>query len=133
MLKLEVVTPERRVLDVEVDTVTIPTASGEAGILPHHAPLISAVTPGVMVYTTRGTAEKIVVSSGFVEVNNDRVSVLVDAAESAHEVDVDAARADRETAERAIAAAGMVPADEAASSREALEHAAARLAVAGCR
>jgi F-type H+-transporting ATPase subunit epsilon len=133
MLKLEVVTPERRVLDVEVDTVTLPTASGEAGILPNHAPLISAIAPGVLVYTAKGNPEKLVVSSGFVEVNDDRVSVLVDLAEAAHEIDVDSARGDREKAERAIAAAGLVPADAAASSREALDYAAARLAVGSGR
>src|SRR4051794_21698225 len=103
MLKLEVVTPERRVLDIEVDTVTIPTASGEAGILPHHAPLISAISPGVMVYTAKGAAEKMVISRGFVEVNDDRVAVLVDSAEASDEIDADAARSDREAAERAIA------------------------------
>jgi F-type H+-transporting ATPase subunit epsilon len=133
MLKLEVVTPERRVLNAEVDAVTVPTASGEAGILPNHAPLISAVSPGVMVYTSKGAAEKMVVSSGFVEVNSDKVSVLVDMAESAAEIDVDSARTDREAAERAISAAGLVPQDQATSSREALEHASARLLVAAGR
>jgi F-type H+-transporting ATPase subunit epsilon len=130
MLKLEVVTPERRVVDSEVDAVTLPTSSGEAGILPHHAPLISAISPGVMVYTAKGVSEKMAVSSGFVEVNGDKVSVLVDTAESSAEIDVDAARADREAAEKAVAAAGLVPAEEAANWREAVEHAAARLSVA---
>src|SRR3954451_12393713 len=133
MLKLEVVTPERRVIDTEVDTVTLPTASGEAGILPNHAPLISAVSPGVMVYTSKGSAEKMVLSSGFVEVNHDKVSVLVDSAEMPGEVDVDSARSEREAAERAIAAAGMVPEEEATSSRELLDHAAARILIASGR
>jgi F-type H+-transporting ATPase subunit epsilon len=133
MLKLEVVTPERRVIDAEVDTVTLPTASGEAGILPNHAPLISAISPGVMVFTSKGATEKMALSSGFVEVNRDKVSVLVDKAESAEEVDVEAARSEREAAERSIAAAGLVAEDEALSSREALDHAAARLTVASGR
>jgi len=133
MLKLEVVTPERRVIDTEVDTVTLPTASGEAGILPNHAPLISAVTPGVMVYTSKGAAEKMVLSSGFVEVNHDKVSVLVDSAEMPDEVDVDSARSEREAAERAITAAGLVSEEEATSSRELLDHAAARILIASGR
>lgn len=81
MLKLEVVTPERRVLDNEVDSVTLPTESGEAGILPNHAPLISALKPGVLTYTQKNVSEKLTVSAGFVEVNADRVSVMVDAAD----------------------------------------------------
>ena len=48
MLKLEIVTPERRVLDTEVEMVTIPTASGEAGILTNHAPLLSELKAGVL-------------------------------------------------------------------------------------
>jgi F-type H+-transporting ATPase subunit epsilon len=47
-LRLEIVTPEKRVFDDEVDFVTVPTASGEAGILTHHAPLISALKQGIL-------------------------------------------------------------------------------------
>jgi F-type H+-transporting ATPase subunit epsilon len=133
MLRLEIVTPEKRILDAEVDSVTVPTASGEAGILPNHAPLISALKPGVLTYTNRGATDKLVVSSGFVEVNTDTVSVMVDSAESASEIDVNAAKADRETAEKAVAAAGLVEAEVAAETREALEHASARVQLASSR
>lgn len=130
MLKLEIVTPEKRVLDAEVDSVTVPTATGEAGILQNHAPLISALKPGVLSYSVKGTAEKLAVSGGFVEVNSDRVSVLVDTAETADEIDVAAARSDVDIAEKAIATAGMVASDAASDSRDALEHASARLKLA---
>jgi F-type H+-transporting ATPase subunit epsilon len=130
MLKLEIVTPERRVLDAEVDYVTVPTASGEAGILPSHAPLISALKPGILTYANKNTSEKLVVSGGFVEVNSDKVAVLVDTAETADEIDVAAARNERETAEKAIAAAGLVDAEIAADTRDTLDHAAARLQLA---
>jgi F-type H+-transporting ATPase subunit epsilon len=62
MLKLEIVTPEKRVLDAEVDSVTVPTASGEAGILPHHAPLVSALKPGVLAYSVKGSTDRIAVA-----------------------------------------------------------------------
>jgi len=81
MLKLDIVTPEKRVLDTEVDYVTLPTESGEAGILPNHAPLISALKPGMLTYTQKNVNEKLTVSAGFVEVNADRVSVMVDTVE----------------------------------------------------
>jgi len=130
MLKLEIVTPEKRVLDAEVDSVTVPTTSGEAGILANHAPLISALKPGIMTYTNRSSTDKLVVSGGFVEVNSDVVSVMVDSADTADEIDLQAAKADRDAAEKALAAAGLVEAEVAAETREALEHASARVQLA---
>lgn len=133
MLRLEIVTPEKRVLDAEVDSVTMPTASGEAGILPNHASLVSVLTPGILSYAVKGTTEKFAVSGGFVEVNNNKVAVLVDAAETADEIDAEAARSDREAAERSLVVAGTASADDLAAPREALDHAAARLQVASGR
>src|SRR6476661_6011820 len=104
MLKLEIVTPEKRVIDAEVDSVTVPTATGEAGILPNHAPLISALKPGILSYSNKGSVEKLAVSGGFVEVSNDQVSVLTDSAENAGEIDAVAARADKDAAEKELAA-----------------------------
>jgi F-type H+-transporting ATPase subunit epsilon len=86
MLRLEIVTPERRVLDETVDSVTIPAVNGEVGILPNHAPLISALKSGILAYTKGGTTEKLVVSGGFVEVGADKVSVLTDIAETSEDI-----------------------------------------------
>jgi len=131
MLRLEIVTPEKRVIDADVDAVTVPTASGEVGILPAHAPLVSALKPGVLAYSIKGSNERLAVSGGFVEVNNDRVAVLVDSAESADEIDALTARADRETAEKGLTSGGPITAEEAELGREGVELADARLAVAG--
>ena len=114
MLKLEIVTPEKRVLDTEVDSVSVPTASGEAGILPNHAPLISALKPGVLSYTTKGSTERLAISGGFVEVSSNKVAVLADTAETGAEIDVDAAKAEREAAEKALVAAGGLVEDSEA-------------------
>jgi len=130
MLRLEIVTPEKRIIDADVDAVTVPTASGEVGILPAHAPLVSALKPGVLAYSMKGSNERLAVSGGFVEVNNDRVAVLVDSAESADEIDASRARAERETAEKALASGGPITAEEAELSREGVELADARLTVA---
>ena len=75
MLRLEIVTPERRVLDESVEAVTIPTASGEAGILTNHAPLVSALKPGVLSYSLKGATERVAIAGGFVEVSSNNVSV----------------------------------------------------------
>jgi F-type H+-transporting ATPase subunit epsilon len=130
MLKLEIVTPERRVLDTEVEMVTIPTASGEAGILSNHAPLVSELKAGVLSYSLRGNTDRLAIASGFVEVSGNKVSVLTDAAESPDEIDVAAARAERDAAEKELAAAASADIDSTVALRERLEAADTRLKVA---
>lgn len=102
MLNLEIVTPEKKVLSEAVDTVTVPTAIGEVGILTSHAPLISTLKPGVLSYTKGGATEKMVVSGGFVEVSADNVSVLADIAETSGEINVEAAKTERDLAEKEL-------------------------------
>ena len=130
MLKLEIVTPEKKVVETDADSVTVPTASGEAGILPNHAPLISALKPGILEFTNRGASERIAIAGGFVEVNHDKVTVLADSAEKAGDIDATAARADLEAAQKAIAAAATQPVEETEALREQLDSANARLQLA---
>ena len=130
MLKLEIVTPEKKVYDEMVDAVTVPTASGEAGILPNHAPLISALKPGILSYTNKGTTERLAISGGFVEVSSNKVAVLTDTAETAGEIDADAARAERDDAEKSIAAHSTAAFDTTEADRERLDAANAKLQLA---
>lgn len=127
MLRLEIVTPEKRVLDAEVDSVTIPTASGEAAILQNHAPLVSALKPGIVAYSVKGATDKLVISGGFVEVNSNFVSVLADSAEKAEDVDPASAKSEMDAAEKAMAAAGLLAAEDASIYRDKLDLASARL------
>lgn len=130
MLKLEIVTPERRVLDTEVEMVTIPTASGEAGILTNHAPLLSELKAGVLSYSLRGNTDRLAIAAGFVEVSGNKVSVLTDAAETPDEINVEAARAELAAAEKDLAAAASDDIDSTAALRERYEAAETRLKVA---
>jgi len=130
MIKLEIVTPERRVFDEMVDSVTVPTETGEVGILPNHAPLISALKSGILSYSNRGTSDKMVVSGGFVEVNTDKVSVLTDVAEKADEIDVEAAKAERDAAQKVLGSAFSGTEDEFEAEKARLERAEARLMLA---
>jgi F-type H+-transporting ATPase subunit epsilon len=131
MLKLEIVTPEKKVLDESVDSVTIPTATGEIGVLPNHAPLISALKSGILTYTVKGATDKLVVSGGFVEVSTDQVSVLTDVAERADEIDAEAAKTERDAAEKALTAANAGSAEDFEVEKERLERAQARIQLAG--
>jgi F-type H+-transporting ATPase subunit epsilon len=130
MLRLEIVTPERRVLSETVDSVTVPAANGEIGILPNHAPLISALKSGVLTYTRGGATERMVVSGGFVEVGMDRVSVLTDIAETAADINIEAARLEREQAERVLGAWSGSEEDFEVE-KDKLERAQARLQLTG--
>lgn len=129
MLKLEIVTPEKRVLDAEVETVTVPTANGEIGILQGHAPLISILSSGILSYVAGGKTEKLIVSGGFVEVGANTVSVLADVAETGEEVNVEAARAEQSEVEKILAGWGGTE-EEFETELEKLGRAQARLELA---
>jgi len=101
-LQLEVVTPERRVLSESVNSVTVPGRNGEMQILPGHAALISELQTGVLAYNQDGTTLQLHVSGGFIEVNNDRVSVLAEIAERPEEIDAARARLAREHTEKQL-------------------------------
>jgi F-type H+-transporting ATPase subunit epsilon len=126
MLNLEIVTPERRVFNETVEAVTVPTTSGEIGILTNHAPLISTLKPGILTYSNHGATERLVVSGGFVEVSANKVSIMADIAERADEVNAEAARADRQASEKVLSAWSGTE-DEFEAEKERFEKAQARL------
>ena len=101
-LQLEVVTPERRVLAEAVNSVTAPGRNGEMQILPGHAALISELQTGVLAYNQGGASQQLHVSGGFIEVNNDKVSVLAEIAERPDEIDSARARLAREHTEKQL-------------------------------
>jgi len=129
MLRLEIVTPEKRILDETVDAVTIPTANGEVGILPNHAPLISGLKSGVLSYSKAGASARMVISGGFVEVGADKVSVLADVAETASEIDVERARTEQAEAEKTLGAWNGTE-EDFEIEKDKLERAQARLQLA---
>ena len=95
MINLEIVTPERKVFDEPVEMVTVPTSKGEIGILANHAPLISTLKPGILTYTAKGETERMVIAGGFIEISDNKVSILADIAESKQEIDLDTARTEQ--------------------------------------
>ena len=103
VLYLEVVTPEKVVVSQEVESVVAPGSLGEFGVLEGHVPFLSGIVPGEVHYSSGDDTERIAVSTGFAEVSNDRVSILVDAAERAHEIDVERARQAVERAKERLA------------------------------
>jgi F-type H+-transporting ATPase subunit epsilon len=91
-LKVEIVTPEKRVLSVQADEAIVPGARGLFGVRPGHTPFLSLMEPGWMTLKDGATSQRYYVAGGFVEVANDVVRVLADQAETEAEVDVEAAK-----------------------------------------
>jgi F-type H+-transporting ATPase subunit epsilon len=127
-LKLEVVTPERQLVDEQVAEVTLPGKDGYMGILPGHAALLSELGIGFLTFNMSGRRRQLAVHGGFLEVLEDHVRVLAGAAERAEEIDVERARqALRRAQEQAInPAVGIDP----GMALEALQRAQTRIAVA---
>ena len=129
-LHLKVVTPTRVAAEADADEVWLPGALGQLGILPGHAPLLAALRIGELGYRTGTREHHLAIQWGFVEVANDAVTVLADVAELPSEIDVEAARAEKQTAEAALrGAAGK----EFEHQRAHLEVAVTRITVAGKR
>ena len=101
-LELEIVTPERLAFSGPVDSVTVPGAEGELGILPNHAPLLATLGVGELRYKTGGTEESFVIAGGFVQVRPDKVVVMAELADMASEIDIERAAEARREAEKAL-------------------------------
>lgn len=101
-LKLEMVTPYKRVLSEEVDEITAPGFVGELGLLPGHTPLLTTLKVGELTYKNGNKVFHIAVNWGYLEVEDDTVTVLVDTAETADEIDLARAKAALGRAEDAL-------------------------------
>ncbi len=131
-LHLEIITPERTVYEDDVDMVIAPGSEGYLGILPHHAPLLTALGPGEFRVKKSGVEEVLAVFGGFMDVRGDRVVVLTEEAEHVEEIDVQRAGEARERAQRELAAGTLSAADEA-RARVTLERSIVRLRVSARR
>ena len=127
-LELQIITPERVVFsETDIDSVTLPGSEGELTLLPSHAPLMTALQPGPLVWRRGGEEVDVALSGGFLEIRDDRVVVLADTAERSDEIDAARAEAARQRAAAALATReGEV---DIASALAALGRAQARLRV----
>ena len=125
-IQLEVVTPDRKVLQAAVDEVVLPGEQGYLGVRAGHTPLLVALGVGELSWTEGGRIHRAALSNGFAEILSDCVSVLIESAEIADEIDVDRAAASRSRAEKMLAGV------QDASDHEFTE-ARARRARAVCR
>lgn len=128
-IQLEIVTPERRLVSVEVDKVRAPGANGSFGVLPGHTPFLTVMEPGELVYTVGGRDHHYFVGGGFVEVHDDKVTVLAEAAERVEDIDVDRATRALEEAQKRLQTLREEE-DAARIERARVRRAAARIRLA---
>ncbi|MGB8131567.1 MAG: F0F1 ATP synthase subunit epsilon [Candidatus Angelobacter sp.] len=127
-IQLEIVTPERLVVNEAVDYIEIPGKTGYLGVLPGHAPLISELAAGELSYRMGNHTKRVAVAWGFAEVLQTKVTILAETAEKAEEIDTARAEAAKKKAEAELQKAGP---EGNAEAEAALQRAQARLDVAG--
>lgn len=101
-LQLEIVTPEAKVYEDTIDSVTLPTSSGEIGVLPGHVPLMTEIQAGEIIVQKGGSTELLATSHGFAQCVGDRISVLAEDAIDIDSIDEDAVAKAQADAEEAL-------------------------------
>ncbi len=126
-LKLVVVTHERKILEAQCASVSLPARLGYVTILPEHTPLISTLATGELSFKEESASPVLALAGGFFEVSDNVVTVLAESAELPDEIDTEAAALAKQEASEALKSASGTELTEA---RRKLEHAETRLAVA---
>ena len=101
-INCEIVSQDRLVFKGEADIVVIPGMDGQMGILPKHAPVLTALDYGVITVRLKGVEEHFTVADGIAEVLPDKITILADAAENVEEIDIERATRARERAEERL-------------------------------
>jgi F-type H+-transporting ATPase subunit epsilon len=100
--QLEIVTPEKKVVDTAATEAQIPGKNGYLGVLPGHAPLITELSVGEVTFRDGGQEQRLAVAWGFVEVLPDKVTILAETAERPADIDVERARKAKQRAEQRL-------------------------------
>ena len=101
-IQCDIVSQDRQVFSGPADTIILPGAAGEMGILPHHAPLLSSLKPGFLKVRFEGQEQIFTITGGVVEVQPDQIIILADAAENVMEIDIARAEQARRRAEELL-------------------------------
>jgi len=130
-IRLEVVTPDGARVNEEVDIVNAPGFGGDFGVLANHAPFLSTIKIGALTYENGRERKSLMVSGGFCEVSNNKITFLVESAEYGGDIDIERAMRAKERAEKRLAQAAQQAEDFNRKRAEvALQRAIMRLKVA---
>jgi F-type H+-transporting ATPase subunit epsilon len=101
-LQLELITPYKKVLSEQVDMITAVGSLGEFAVLPGHASFLTSLKIGELSYAKGGEVFHLALNWGYFEIMDDTVTILVETAERADEIDLERARAALGRAEEAM-------------------------------
>ena len=133
-IRLEVVTPSGAKVNEDVDIVNAPGYGGDFGVLANHAPFLSTIKIGTLTYENGNKRESLMISGGFCEVSDNKITFLVESAEVGSEIDVERAMRAKERAEKRLAQTAQHADDFNRKRAEiALQRALARLKVVNMR
>ena len=129
-LQMELVTPTSQVLNEEVDEITAPGTLGQFGLLPGHTPMLTTLQVGELSYRQGEKHYHVAVNWGYLEIEDDKVVILVETAEVEDQIDLERARKALGRAEKVLAM--LHPEDKDFQERQAaLQRALVRIQVAG--
>ena len=124
-MNLEIVTPEAKVYEDTIDSIVMPTTSGEIDILPGHIPLVSEVEPGEIIVSKSGESQSLAISKGFAQCVGDKISILAENAIHIDEIDESAQR----RAEESLATMEKMTDEEIAMLETQIAYARAQILV----
>jgi F-type H+-transporting ATPase subunit epsilon len=130
-LNVRVISPDKTIWDASAQEVILPSTTGQLGILSGHAPLLTALDVGVMRVRPEKEWVAIALLGGFAEVENNQVTILVNAAELGESIDKEAARKALAEAEQSLNAAVNGTRQQQIQAKQAVKRARARLQAAG--
>jgi F-type H+-transporting ATPase subunit epsilon len=130
-LSFQLVTPERTLLNEELDSLSVPTELGQITVLPGHIPLVATLMPGELIGRSKGAEHFIHVAGGFLEVRSgNEVVILADAAEHFYEIDIKLAEEAKAKAEETMKRRNTLSDEEYARVAVSLERSLSRLNIA---
>ena len=131
-IRLEVVTPDKEVVNEMAQIVMAPGSLGEFGVLSGHTPFMTSLNTGAIHYRDQnGKDQYVFVSGGFAEALPDKVTVLAESAEKMEDIDPERAKAAIERAEKRLAEDRAREQVDTARAKAAVERAVVRIRIAG--
>jgi len=126
-MNIEIVTPEARVYEDTIESVVMPTTSGEIDILPGHIPIVTEVQAGELIVSKSGTRQSLAISKGFAQCVGDKISILAEDAIHIDEIDESAVEEAQKRAEEALATMEKMSDEEVAMLETQISYARAQL------
>ena len=126
-MNIEIVTPEARVYEDTIDSVVMPTTSGEIDILPGHIPIVTEIMAGELIVSQSGKRQSLAISKGFVQCVGDKISILAEDAIHIDEIDESAVEEAQKRAENALATMEKMSDEEVAMLETQIAYARAQL------